>query len=152
MDAVQWPSGDPKLSRSDGAGFHAPRHHRVHVALPSSHARKIAQEVRIGLARSKQISGNRIHLPETLVAEYDVQIFIGIDERAWHVVECDLQVAVHGGGFVHIMERFIHRTTRSVFDVRSVQDRPRRCDYSSFNNTFKNLWTSADACRCASTS
>ena len=74
--------------------FHAPRDHHVHVAFAVvAMRRKVAQELRIGLARSKQFGGDGIHFPEAIVAEDDVQIFIGIDERARHVVERDLQVA-----------------------------------------------------------
>ena len=90
--------------------FHAPRDQHVHVAFAVvAMCRKVAQELRIGLARLKQFGRDRIHLPETVVAENDVQVLIGIDECARHVVERDLQVAVHdGSGLGHAL-RLIHR-------------------------------------------
>jgi hypothetical protein len=91
--------------------FHAPRDHHVHVAFAVvAMGRKVAQELRIGLARLKQFGGDWVHLPETVVAENDVQVLIGIDESARHVVERDLQVAVHDGrGLGHALQRLIHK-------------------------------------------
>jgi hypothetical protein len=72
--------------------------------------RKVAQELRIGLARLKQFGGDWVHLPETVVAENDVQVLIGIDECARHVVERDLQVAINDGtGLGHALQRLIHK-------------------------------------------
>ena len=53
-----------------------------------------AQEIGIGAARLKQIPRRRVHFLEAVVAEDDVQIFVGIDERARHVVERDMQPGV----------------------------------------------------------
>ena len=41
--------------------------------------------------------GDRIHLLEAVVAEDDVQLLVGIDQRPRHVVERDLEVVVHDG-------------------------------------------------------
>src|ERR1700752_2417071 len=152
MDAIAttiWRDVLEALASRMAQAFHAPRHHRIHVALAVvAMCREGAQEVRIGLARSKQVSGYRIHRSEALVAEYDVQILVGIDECARHVVERDLQMAIDNSDSVHIMERFVHQTTLGQYSTPG-QSKTGRVDYSSFNNTFKKLWTSAIACRCA---
>ena len=66
---------------------------RLHVAFAViAMRRKVAQKLRIGLAGPKQVGGDRIHLLEAVVAEDDVQILIGVDERAGHIVQCDVKL------------------------------------------------------------
>ena len=73
--------------------FYAPRDQRLHVtfAVIAMH-RKVAQKFRIGLAGPKQVGGDWIHFPEAVVAEDDIQILIGVDERPGHVVQCQVKL------------------------------------------------------------
>jgi hypothetical protein len=89
--------------------FHTPRDHHVDVAFAVvAVCREVAQELRIGLARAKQPFRDGIHLPEAIVTENDIQVVVGIDQRARHVVERDLQITVRGGS--RTLQRFVHRT------------------------------------------
>ena len=45
----------------------------------------------------KQLGRDRIHLLKAVVAEDDVHILIGIDERARHIVECDVKLGFLAG-------------------------------------------------------
>ena len=51
-----------------------------------------AQEGGIGPAGLQQLRRRRVHLAEAVVAEDDVQIVVGVDERARHVVERDMEL------------------------------------------------------------
>lgn len=104
--------------------FNASGGQRLHIApAVITVGREIEQELRIGLARPKQVGGDRIHVSEAAVAENDVQVRVGIDERVRHVVERDLQVTIRNDSSpVQTSGRFVHRTTRSVLTLKSVSE------------------------------
>ena len=61
-------------ARGIAQALHAPGDLRIRVALPIVTMRcQIVQEVRVRPSRPKQFSRNRIHLPEAVIAEDDIQ-------------------------------------------------------------------------------
>jgi hypothetical protein len=53
---------------------------------------QVAQEARIGPPALQQFARRRVHLGEAVVAEHDVEVVVGIGERAGHVVHGDVQL------------------------------------------------------------
>jgi hypothetical protein len=113
--------GDIRHDRHDATGFHPPaadriyavigraifervvggvskaRHpscdERVDIALPvvAIFGQK-AQEVGIGATRLKQLARSLIHFFEAIIADDDVQVVIGVNKRAGHVVQSDMEL------------------------------------------------------------
>ena len=68
--------------------FHTPRDERIDVPLAVvAVCREMAQKLGIGLAGPKQVAGDRIHLLEAVIAENDLQILVGVNQRTGHVVQ-----------------------------------------------------------------
>jgi len=54
------------------------------------------QKVRVVTPRLEQMTRGRIHFPEAIVAKHDVQVVVGVDERAGHVIQCNFQLGLGG--------------------------------------------------------
>ena len=74
--------------------LHALRDQRIDVALAVvAVLGQIAQQIGIGTAGLQQLLRHLVHLFEAVVADDDPQIAIGVDERARHVVEHEMELA-----------------------------------------------------------
>src|SRR5262245_55325353 len=68
-------------------------HQGLDVALPVvAVIGEIAQKIRIGAARLKQLLWHPVHLLEAIIAGDDIEIFIGIDQRTGHIIERHLEL------------------------------------------------------------
>ena len=71
--------------------FHATGYKRLQVTITVvAMRRQMPQKPGIGAAGLKQLRRNRIHFLKTVVAEDNVQLVVGIDQRPRHVVERDM--------------------------------------------------------------
>jgi hypothetical protein len=54
----------------------------------------IAQKLRIGTARLKQLLRHPVHLFKAIIADDDIEFFIRVDECAWHMIERHLELNI----------------------------------------------------------
>ena len=52
----------------------------------------MAQKVGVWAPRLEQLRWNRVHSGKPVVADDDVQVVVGVNERAGHVVQSDLEL------------------------------------------------------------
>ena len=110
-----------RICRRVAQAFDAAGNQRVDVAVAVvAVLGQVAQEIGIRPSRLEQFRRHRIHLGEAVVADDDVQILVGVGERARHVVERDMEL--------RFLARDVAFRELALGDVGVGRERGRRLD------------------------